>query len=139
MRVGAQGLFRPYLKTFVLPSLPTRRTDCPWVSEDDFAIKLSHFVINLKWIVGGQVKPITRIIIDNNNNDNNNNDNNNNNNNNNNNIIGDELLLNFGAKFQLLYHYMRNFCNLIGLEQWYFSLILKYLHVKITNLLWVVV
>ena len=22
-----------------------------------------------------------------------------------------------------LYHYMRNFCNLIGLEQWYFSLI----------------
>ena len=21
----------------------------------------------------------------------------------------------------LLYHYMRNFCNLIGLEQWYFS------------------
>ena len=25
--------------------------------------------------------------------------------------------------FQLLYYYMRNFCNLIGLEQWYFSLI----------------
>ena len=23
----------------------------------------------------------------------------------------------------VLYHYMRNFCNLIGLEQWYFSLI----------------
>ena len=22
-----------------------------------------------------------------------------------------------------LYHYMRNFCNLIGSEQWYFSLI----------------
>ena len=22
-----------------------------------------------------------------------------------------------------LYHYMKNFCNLIGLEQWYFSLI----------------
>ena len=21
-----------------------------------------------------------------------------------------------------LYHFMRNFCNLIGLEQWYFSL-----------------
>ena len=39
------------------------------------------------------------------------------------NIIGDELLLNFGAKFQRLYYYMRNFCNLIGLEQWYFSLI----------------
>ena len=25
--------------------------------------------------------------------------------------------------FEPLYHYMRNFCNLIGLEQWYFSLI----------------
>ena len=25
--------------------------------------------------------------------------------------------------FQSLYHYMRNLCNLIGLEQWYFSLI----------------
>ena len=25
--------------------------------------------------------------------------------------------------FAVLYHYMRNFCNLIGLEQWYFSLI----------------
>ena len=25
--------------------------------------------------------------------------------------------------FTSLYHYMRNFCNLIGLEQWYFSLI----------------
>ena len=25
--------------------------------------------------------------------------------------------------FFLLYYYMRNFCNLIGLEQWYFSLI----------------
>ena len=24
---------------------------------------------------------------------------------------------------QELYYYMRNFCNLIGLEQWYFSLI----------------
>ena len=23
----------------------------------------------------------------------------------------------------VLYYYMRNFCNLIGLEQWYFSLI----------------
>ena len=31
----------------------------------------------------------------------------------------------------LLYCYMRNFCNLIGLEQWYFSF--KYLHVKITT------
>ena len=34
---------------------------------------------------------------------------------------------------------MGNFCNLIGLEQWYFSFILKYLHVKITNLSQVVV
>ena len=25
--------------------------------------------------------------------------------------------------FSLLYYYMRNYCNLIGLEQWYFSLI----------------
>ena len=25
--------------------------------------------------------------------------------------------------FHFLYYYMRNFCNLIGLEQWYFSLI----------------
>ena len=25
--------------------------------------------------------------------------------------------------FHVLYFYMRNFCNLIGLEQWYFSLI----------------
>lgn len=25
--------------------------------------------------------------------------------------------------FQLLYYYTRNFCNLIGVEQWYFSLI----------------
>ena len=40
-----------------------------------------------------------------------------------------------------LYHYMRNFCNLIGLEQWYFcnQLNLKYLHGKITTLLRVVV
>ena len=38
-----------------------------------------------------------------------------------------------------LYYYMKNFCNLIGLEQWYFSLIWNTLHVKITNLLRVVV
>ena len=39
-----------------------------------------------------------------------------------------------------LYYYMRNFCNLIGLEQWYFSLIWNhlYLHVKITKPLQVV-
>ena len=34
----------------------------------------------------------------------------------------------------MLYYYMRNLCNLIGLEQ----LNLKYIHVKITNLLRVV-
>ena len=28
-------------------------------------------------------------------------------------------------KFLLLYYYMRNFCNLIGLEQWYLNLILN--------------
>ena len=39
------------------------------------------------------------------------------------------------SRFHCLYHYMRYFCNLIGLEQWYFSLNLIYLHVKITNLL----
>ena len=27
------------------------------------------------------------------------------------------------AILQLLYYYMKNFCNLIGLEQWYFTLI----------------
>ena len=30
---------------------------------------------------------------------------------------------NFNVELYLLYYYMRNFCNLIGLEQWYFSLI----------------
>ena len=29
----------------------------------------------------------------------------------------------FQKYFDMLYYYMRNFCNLIGLEQWYFSLI----------------
>ena len=44
-------------------------------------------------------------------------------------------LLSFGdqAVFVTLYYYMRNFCNLIGLEHWLFSF-----NVKITNLLWVV-
>ena len=27
------------------------------------------------------------------------------------------------VKLQCLYYYMKNFCNLIGLEQWYFSLV----------------
>ena len=27
------------------------------------------------------------------------------------------------ADFHSLYYYMKDFCNLIGLEQWYFSLI----------------
>ena len=26
-----------------------------------------------------------------------------------------------GMDFKALYYYMRNYCNLIGLEQWYFS------------------
>ena len=30
---------------------------------------------------------------------------------------------NFIKGYKPLYYYMRNFCNLIGLEQWYFSLI----------------
>ena len=38
------------------------------------------------------------------------------------NFMGDKLLLNFGTKFQCLYYNMRNFCNLIDLEKWYFSL-----------------
>ena len=31
--------------------------------------------------------------------------------------------LDFHVIFLVLYYYMRSFCNLIGLEQWYFSLI----------------
>ena len=27
------------------------------------------------------------------------------------------------SELHSLYYYMRNYCNLIGLEQWYFSLI----------------
>ena len=30
-------------------------------------------------------------------------------------------LLSLGVMLEPLYYYMRNFCNLIGLEQWYFS------------------
>ena len=33
------------------------------------------------------------------------------------------LLLHIKPLYCPLYYYMRNFCNLIGLEQWYFSLI----------------
>ena len=36
------------------------------------------------------------------------------------------------------YSYMRIFCNLIGYRAVVFELNLKYLHVTITNLLWVV-
>ena len=43
---------------------------------------MSHFVINLKWMVRGQVKPIVSIITDYNDNNNNNNNKNNDNNNN---------------------------------------------------------
>ena len=46
----------------------------------------------------------------------------------------------FGGNFQFLYYYIINFCNLIGLEQSVvFQFNLKYLQVKITNLMWVVV
>ena len=46
----------------------------------------------------------------------------------------------FGSNFQFLYYYIINFCNLIGLEQSVvFQFNLKYLQVKITNLMWVVV
>ena len=40
------------------------------------------------------------------------------------------LSLYSNQEFHSLYHYMRNFCNLIGLEQ----LNLKYLHVKISSI-----
>ena len=41
-------------------------------------------------------------------------------------------------ELSMLFYYRINFCNLIGLEQWYFSF--KYLHVmKITKPLWVLV
>ena len=36
--------------------------------------------------------------------------------------FGREKLI-FFLKLHNLYYYIRNFCNLIGLEQWYFSLI----------------
>ena len=55
------------------------------------------------------------------------------------NIIGDELLLNFGAKLQRLYYYIEKFLQFDWLRAVVFQLNLKYLHVKITNLLWVVV
>ena len=38
-------------------------------------------------------------------------------------LFGSNFLLNVTNKLLALYYYMRNFCNLIGLEQWYFSLI----------------
>ena len=38
--------------------------------------------------------------------------------------LEDNAILNTArGHYHLLYYYMRNFCNLIGLEQWYFSLI----------------
>ena len=37
VRLGTQGFFRPFLKTFVAPFRPPP-TDCPWVSEDDTLI-----------------------------------------------------------------------------------------------------
>ena len=41
--------------------------------------------------------------------------------------------------FHLLYYYMINFCHLIGLEQWYFSLIWNTYMWKLQTFLWVVV
>ena len=41
--------------------------------------------------------------------------------------------------FRLLYYYMRNFCNLTGVEQWYFSLIWNTYVWKLQSLLRVVV
>ena len=43
------------------------------------------------------------------------------------------------ADYRYLYYYMRNYFNLIGFRAMVFQLNLKYQHVKITNLLWVVV
>ena len=37
--------------------------------------------------------------------------------------ISQSMILQKYQLFILLYYYMRNFCNVIGLEQWYFSLI----------------
>ena len=52
--------------------------------------------------------------------------------------MGDELFLNFGAKFsRILVH--EKFLQFDWLRAVVFQLNLKYLHVKITNLLWVVV
>ena len=51
---------------------------CPTVSwSSHFVITLARSVINLKWMVEGQVNPLISIIIDNNNNNNESNDNSN--------------------------------------------------------------
>ena len=38
-------------------------------------------------------------------------------------VIMKKSLFTHARVFHDLYYYMRNFCNLIGLERWYFSLI----------------
>ena len=38
-------------------------------------------------------------------------------------IVTGDALVSFRPLLLSLYNYMRNFCNLIGLEQWYLSLI----------------
>ena len=42
-------------------------------------------------------------------------------------------------KLQYLYYYMRNFCTLIGLEQWYFRLIWNTYLWKLQTILWLVI
>ena len=46
VRLGTQGFFRPFLKTFVAPFRPPP-TDCPWVSEDGFILKLGLKILSL--------------------------------------------------------------------------------------------
>ena len=53
--------------------------------------------------------------------------------------MDDKLLFNFSAKFKRLYYYMRNSLQFDWLRAVVFQLNLKYLYVKITNLLRVVV
>ena len=44
------------------------------------------------------------------------------------------LSLYSNQEFHSLYYYIRNFCNLIGLEQWYFSLIWNTVFIRLTAL-----
>ena len=50
VRLGTQGFFRPFLKTFVAPFRPPP-TDCPWVSEDATRQNsLQNFVDQSLWL-----------------------------------------------------------------------------------------